>query len=70
MDQIRITMAAARVNAGLTQSEMAQKLKVGKQTVNNWERGITEPKISQAKQFSEICGIPYDCIIFMPTKTN
>lgn len=39
MAEIKISLAAARVNAGLTQSDVAQMLKVGKQTIVNWEKG-------------------------------
>ena len=37
----RISLAAARVNAELTQDEVAKKLHVGKQTVVSWEKGET-----------------------------
>ena len=33
----KISMAAARVNAKLTQSEVAEIMKVSKQTIVNWE---------------------------------
>lgn len=32
-----------RINAGYTQSELAEKLKVHVQFVSNWERGICAP---------------------------
>ena len=68
-DKFQISMAAARVNAGLTQEDVARELKVGKQTVINWERGKTEPKIHQARQLSDLYGMPLD-YIFLPTKSN
>ena len=40
-DKFQISMAAARVNAGLTQEDVARELKVGKQTVINWEQCYT-----------------------------
>jgi len=70
MDKIRITPAAARVNAGLTQDDVAKALHVGKQTIVNWENGVSEPKISQGVQLSELYGMPLDCIIFMSSKSN
>ena len=37
---IRISLAAARVNAGMTQDDVAKELHVGKQTVVNWDIGV------------------------------
>ena len=69
MDILQIKLAAARVNAGLTQEAVAKKLGVNKQTMVNWEKGITEPKISQIRELSELYNIPIDNI-FLPTKSN
>lgn len=54
MAEFKISLAAARVNAGLTQNDVAQALKVGKQTVVSWEKGKSEPKMSQSRQLSEL----------------
>ncbi len=70
MDKIRISPAAARVNAGLTQDDVAKALHVGKQTIVNWENGVSEPKISQGIQLSELYNMPLDCIIFLPAKSK
>ncbi len=61
----KITLEAARVNAGLTQKELAEILGVSRTTVVNWEKGNTEPTISQLKKLSELSGIPMD-FIFIP----
>ena len=50
---IQISLAAARVNAQMTQEEVAKKMNVSKNTVVNWEKGKTEPSISQSKQISK-----------------
>ena len=39
-EMIQISLAAARVNAGLTQEEVAEKLQVSKKTIVNWEKGV------------------------------
>ena len=44
MDKFQISLAAARVNAGLTQEEVAKAMKVGKQTIVSWEKGNSERK--------------------------
>lgn len=64
---IRISLAAARVNAGFTQDEVAKKLKITKNTLVSWEKGCSEPKISQAKELSELYNMPLDCIFFANT---
>lgn len=69
MKGLQISLAAARVNAGLTQEEVAKALKVGKQTIVSWEKGKTEPKMSQTRQLSELYKMPID-YIFLPEKSN
>ena len=69
MEKLKITLAAARVNAGLTQEQVAKALNVGKQTVLNWEKGKSEPKVSQSRQLSQLYNMPLD-YIFLPQKSN
>ena len=64
-----ITLAAARVNAQLTQAELAEMLNVAVTTIINWESGKTEPSMSQLAKMSDIFGIPMD-YIFVPEKSN
>lgn len=65
----RISLEAVRVNARYTQKEWANKLGVSNTTVVNWEKGNTEPSLSQLKTMSELSGIPMD-FIFAPDKFN
>lgn len=65
MEKIKISLAAARVNAGFTQDEVAKAIHVGKQTIVSWEKGLTEPKISQSRQLSELYKMPLENI-FLP----
>lgn len=62
MEMIQISLAAARVNAGLTQREVAKTLEVSQNTVVNWEKYLTEPTVGQARQLSELYKIPWDMI--------
>ncbi len=66
---IRITLEAARVNAHLTQGEAAEKLGVTVQTILNWEKGRSEPTISQGRRIEEVYGIPIENI-FLPVASN
>lgn len=54
MSKIQITLAAARVNAGFTQEDVAEKFKVTKQTIINWEKGRKELKPAEFNMLSEI----------------
>ena len=54
----KIKLKAARVNAGLTQTEAAQKLNRNKQTIVNWEKGFTQIKVNDLLALSELYGIP------------
>ena len=69
MEIIQISLAAARVNAGLTQEEVAKRMKVSKNTLVNWEKGTSEPTITQGRELSRLYCIPLDNI-FLPTKSN
>lgn len=70
MDNFQISLAAARVNAGMTQEEVSNLMRVSKNTVVNWEKGASEPTISQARRLAEYLNISLDRIIFMPIETN
>lgn len=63
-DELRITLEAARINAGLTQAEVAEKLGVSRSTVINWELHRTSPSVSQANALCALYKRPYDSIIF------
>lgn len=41
---MQLTLEALRVNAGMTQQDVADKLGVSRQTVMKWENGQVEPK--------------------------
>lgn len=65
----RISLEAVRVNAKKTQKEWAELLGVSNTTVVNWEKGSTEPSLSQLRKMSELSGVPMD-FIFVPDKSN
>lgn len=65
----RISLEAARVNARLSQKELAKILGVSNATIVNWEKGNSEPTLSQLRKLSELSGIPMD-FIFIPDKSN
>lgn len=66
MDNFQISLAAARVNAGLTQEQVADKMKVNKVTILNWEKGKVCPSFSDLYMLADIYKIPID-YIFLPS---
>lgn len=64
---MKISLAAARVNAGLTQKEAAAVLDVGNKTLSSWENGNSFPDAMQIEKICEIYGLSYDNINFLPT---
>ena len=61
----KVTLAIARKIAGLTQVDLANALNVSESTVINWEKGRSEPTVTQAQKISEVCRRPLDSIIFL-----
>ena len=66
-EHLQISMAAARVNAGLTQAEVAEMMEVSNKTILNWEKGKVRPRAAQLHLFCEIVGIDQNNI-FLPEK--
>ena len=58
MKKFQISLAAARVNAGMTQEDTARAMKVSKTTVLNWEKGKIIPGIPEIEMLSRLYGIP------------
>ena len=54
MAEIQISLAAARVNAGMTQEDVAKKMGISKQTIINWEKGKNIPGIPEMEMMSKI----------------
>ena len=62
MEILKITPAAARVNAGKTQEDVSKELKVSKATVGAWEKGTQVPDINQAYRLCDFYKISIDNI--------
>lgn len=69
MEALQISLAAARVNAELTQDEVAKALHVSKKTVVNWEKGKVIPTFIALSSLSTLYDIPIDNI-FLPEKST
>nr|DAI19312.1 MAG TPA: helix-turn-helix domain protein [Caudoviricetes sp.] len=65
LSKLRISLVAARVNAEMTQEDVAREMHVSKNTVVNWEKGKSEPTISQSRELSKLYNMPLE-YIFLP----
>ncbi|MDO4621087.1 MAG: helix-turn-helix transcriptional regulator [Lachnospiraceae bacterium] len=70
MDFPKITLRAARVNAGLTQGEAAQALHRTKQTIVNWESGATDIRYNDLCAMSELYHMPIEFISLPERKSS
>ena len=64
MEKLQISLAAARVNAELTQSQVAEIMNVDRSTIRRWEKNKKVPNFDEIKKLSEVYHIPIDCISF------
>lgn len=65
---IQITLEAARVNAGYSQKEAAEKLGVSNCTLLRWEKGLSMPKANHIVAICKLYKVPYDMLIFLPNE--
>lgn len=72
MDELKnhekFDMRSARVKAGLTQSQVANQLKLSRKTYQEYEKGDRVLRVNVAWKFSKMVGIPFEQIIFFESK--
>lgn len=68
--KLQITLTAARVNAGFSLDEVAEKMQKSKSTIINWEKGRTSMKISEFDDLCNLYRISKDYIILPSTPTK
>ena len=59
-----ITLRAARINKGYTMAVAAELLGISKDTLSNYERGITYPDVPILRKIEEVYGIKYTDLFF------
>ena len=62
----KMTLKAARVNAGYTQQEAASLLGIAKATLVKWEKGKTFPDAPAIEKICSVYKTHYDNISFLP----
>lgn len=60
----KITLEAARTNAGYTLKQAASLIGVSVATLHNWEKDSSNVKVSQVKKIEEIYQYPSEYIFF------
>lgn len=63
---LKISLKAARVNAGLSQKKAAEALDVSNKTLCGWESGKTYPAADKIDAICNLYKIAYDNINFLP----
>lgn len=58
MNILKISLAAARINAKLTQEDVAKIAGVSRQTIMNWENGKAKLSVADLHLLSHIYDIP------------
>lgn len=69
MKTLKITLKAARVNAGFTMSEAANRLKISVCTLSNYEKGKTYPPTNLIPEIEQLYKVEYNHINFYPKTT-
>lgn len=63
MKRLKISLKAARVNANLSQEEVARKMKKSKVTINNWENGKKEIDYGNLNELCRLYSVTMDDIL-------
>ena len=66
---LKISLEAARVNSGLTQLDVANKLHKSKVTIISWENGKTFPTLKDFDALCKLYNIPKDNILLTKNPT-
>lgn len=59
-ESVNVGFAAARINAGLSQTEAARRIGVDQSTVSYWESGKKMPRASKLARLADLYGCTVD----------
>lgn len=68
MEKRRITLKAARVNVGLTQKEVADRIGVSETTIFNWENGKNKMPLEGLVKLANLYSMSIDDFL-LPNKS-
>lgn len=63
---MKVSLKAARINAGMTQQEVCKKMNISNKTLVSWESCETFPKVTQAMDLCDLYGMSIDDVTFLP----
>lgn len=66
----KITLTAARVNAGFTLDEVAERINKSKGTIIAWEKGKTSIDVHNFKELCDLYNVPMEFIILPSNSTQ
>ena len=66
---MKVSIKAMRVNRGLTIGDASEKIGVIRQTLSNWEKGVTSPTATQLNKLTKVYECELDDII-LPEKST
>ena len=63
MEKFCTRLKELRLESKLSQSDLANRLRVNQRTVSNWEKGIREPNIDMLIQIAQVFEVPTDYLL-------
>ena len=60
---MQFTITAVRESAGLTQAELARRIGVSRQQLNNWESGFRRPTVESLLKIAQALHVPLETLI-------
>ena len=66
---LKISLKAARVNAGLSQKDASKALNVSNKTLHSWEIGASSPSAKYIDAICDLYKMSYDDIKFIPNNS-
>lgn len=65
---MKLSLKAARVNAGLTQKQAADAMGTKQSVISRWEKGQVLPSLKSIMTICRVYGVSYDQIDFLKAK--
>lgn len=66
----KLSLKAARINAGYNQEQAASLLNISKATLVKWETGKTFPNAPAIEKICSVYRVHYDDITFLPSSSQ
>jgi transcriptional regulator with XRE-family HTH domain len=66
MEEFAARLRSLRETLGLSQSQLAARCGVSLDSLQNWEQGRTEPRLSALVQLAKGLGLSLDVLVFGP----